>query len=96
LIDHGDELPVAADAAFVLEPAVPYPRRWAEANEAGVRLRGQLHRLGLVEAADQVRAQVNAAGVGVVELGSVSPQTARALAELLAGAGPPRPRSPAA
>ena len=78
------EDPAATDAVFVLEPGVPYPRRWAQAHDTAVMLRGELHRLGLVELAGRVRAEVSTAGVGVVDLGAVSPQAARALAELLA------------
>lgn len=104
MVDRGEDQ-AAADAAFVLEPGVPYARRWAHAQDAAVVLRAELHRLGLVELADQVRAEVNVYGVGVVVLGSISPQTGHALAALLAAiragagtdngrsAGPPRPRS---
>jgi hypothetical protein len=87
VVDNGDAPTGAADLAFVLEPGVPYPRRWAEANDAVALLGAELDRLWLTELGARVRAEVSAAGVGLVDLGRVSPAAARALAELLATDG---------
>jgi hypothetical protein len=91
-----DEQPVPpvgidADAAFVLEPQVPYVPGWAQAQRALEALLVELAACGLDGRLAYARAEVTVAGVGVVELGRVTPGTARALARLLAAARLSRP-----
>lgn len=76
----------AGEPAFVLAAGVGYVRGWAEAHHAVERLREALRAAGLADRVPGVRADVTVAGVGVVELGRITPQTARQLAALLATA----------
>ncbi len=88
-MSEGQEVPPVGDAAqpaFVLEPGMPYVTGWAEADVAAGVLRRELAACGLAERVPLVRAEVTAAGVGVVELGRVTLATARVLAGLLAAA----------
>ena len=72
------------DLAFALADGVPYVRRWGEACHAAEALRGELGACGLARRVPHLRAEVTVAGIGVVELGRVTPATAERLAELLA------------
>jgi hypothetical protein len=76
----------ADESVFVLRDGVPYVRGWACANQAAARLRDELAGCGLAGRVAGVRADVTVAGVGVVDLGRVTPATAELLAELLATA----------
>jgi hypothetical protein len=82
----GEARPAGAgsDLAFLLHERVPYVRGWAGAEKAADGLRNELVASGLAEGVAGVRAEVTVAGVGVVELGRVSPATAEVLAGLLA------------
>ncbi|OLB82028.1 MAG: hypothetical protein AUI14_01375 [Actinobacteria bacterium 13_2_20CM_2_71_6] len=85
--DEAETVPVdEAEPAFVLEPGVPYVAGWAKADHAARQLRAELAAWGLVERVPFLRAEVTVGGVGVVELGRVTPATARLLAALLASA----------
>lgn len=77
----------AAEPAFVLREGVSYVRGWADAEDAVAGLRGELDRCGLAGRVAGLRAEVTVAGVGVVDLGRVTPATAQMLAALLAIAG---------
>jgi hypothetical protein len=82
-----DQVPVADDEpAFVLYAGVPVVPGWAEAQRAVEELLVALGRCGLAGRLPHTRAEVTAAGIGVVDLGRVSPVTARLLARLLAEA----------
>lgn len=83
-----------AEPAFVLLPGVAYVSGWATAHEAVRGLRAELAACGLADRVAYLRAEVTVAGVGVVELGRVTPATARLLAELLAAARHERPGPP--
>ncbi|MFI5958133.1 hypothetical protein [Cryptosporangium sp. NPDC051539] len=63
---------------------MPYVQGWMEAAGAVAALRDELTACGLDERFGGLRAEVTVAGVGVVELGRITPATARALARLLA------------
>ncbi|WP_210429821.1 hypothetical protein [Streptomyces physcomitrii] len=58
-------------------------REWYEARDAVVALRDVLTAAGLDREFPYLRADLNAFGYGVIELGRVSPETAERLAELL-------------
>ena len=81
----GEGAPVgeAAEPAFVLLNEVPYVRNWARAEDAATRLRAELAACGLEDRVAGVRADVTVAGIGMVELGRVTPAVAELLAELL-------------
>jgi hypothetical protein len=74
----------AAEPAFVLHRGVAYVRGWAYAEDAVARLRAELAGCGLAGRVAGVHAEVTVAGVGVVDLGRVTPATAEMLAALLA------------
>ena len=74
------------EPVFVLEAGVPYVPDWTEAQRALAELLVELAACGLAGRLPHARAEVTAAGVGVVDMGRVTPQTARLLARLLAGA----------
>ena len=59
---------------------------WYEAREAVAALRDVLIAAGLAEHFPYLRADVNAFGHGIVDLGRTSPEAAARLAELLARA----------
>jgi hypothetical protein len=85
-VADGEARPVgeAGDLAFLLDGRVSYVRGWHGAETAADRLRYELAGCGLAAGAAGVRAEVTVAGVGVVELGRISPATAEVLAGLLA------------
>ncbi|RLL68890.1 hypothetical protein [Streptomyces sp. Z26] len=58
-------------------------REWYEARDAVVALRDVLTAAGLEREFPYLRADLNAFGHGLIELGRVSPETAERLAELL-------------
>ncbi|SHN24415.1 hypothetical protein SAMN05443668_10463 [Cryptosporangium aurantiacum] len=70
----------------VLHEEVPYVQGWMGANEALTALRKALEACGLKGCLPYARADVTVAGVGVVELGRITPETAGRLAALLARA----------
>ncbi|WP_173056116.1 hypothetical protein [Phytohabitans houttuyneae] len=78
--DDGGSDPEASGVALVA--GVPYVRGWADAEAAAELLRAELAAWGIGDRM-RVHAQVSAGGVGVVELGWVSPEVARLLAGLL-------------
>jgi hypothetical protein len=87
LMDNDHTLPggMDAEAAFVLETGVRYVPDWTEAHRAVQELLVELAGCGLAGRLPHARAEVTAAGAGMVDLGRVSPETARLLARLLAG-----------
>jgi hypothetical protein len=74
------------EPAHVLSPGIGYVRGWAHAARAAAALDKELRACGLDDALPYLRAEVNVFGVGIVELGRVTPDTAHALAALLARA----------
>jgi hypothetical protein len=66
-----------------LLPGTSYAKGWKEANDAADRLATALVAVGLADQFAYLKADVNVFGVGLVSLGTVTPETARALAELL-------------
>ena len=70
--------------AHTLTKGVPYVRGWARAARAAAALKHELNACGLPTALPYLKADVNALGVGTVELGRITPQTAETLAALLA------------
>lgn len=74
----------AGEPCDVLEEPVPYVQGWMEAAGVVAVLRAELAACGLDERLPGVRAEVTVAGVGVVELGRITLETARRLAALLA------------
>ena len=76
------------DPVWLLEPGVPYVPGWAEAQCAVAELLAELAACGLGGRLAYARAEVTSAGVGVVELGRISPATARRLTQLLRAARP--------
>lgn len=82
--DHADPSAAeAAEAAFVLTSGVPYVAGWAEAASAAEALRAELIACGLGGRLPHLRAEVTVTGAGVVEMGRITPRTARLLARLL-------------
>ena len=93
-VDDGD----AAEGgrpAFVLEAGVGYVPAWVEADAALRALVRELAACGLAGELPYARAEVTVAGVGVVELGRVSPATVWRLVRLLAAARAPSGEPPA-
>ena len=74
----GDELP--EDAA---RWAPTRSREWYAARDAVAALRDVLTAAGLEREFPYLRADLNAFGMGLIELGRISPETAQRLAELL-------------
>lgn len=70
----------------VLHEGVPYVQGWMDANGALTALREALAVYGLAESVPYARADVTVAGIGVVELGRITPEIARRLAAILARA----------
>ncbi|MDR8414629.1 hypothetical protein MTP10_38620 [Nonomuraea sp. 3-1Str] len=60
-----------------------YVRAWAEAQRAATQLKDSLAGAGRGDAMPYLRADVNEFGVGFVELGRVSPETAALIARAL-------------
>jgi hypothetical protein len=75
-----------AEPAYILTEGIAYVRGWAHAARATAELEKELHACGLSDAFPYLRAEVNVFGVGIIELGRITPETAQALAGLLAEA----------
>jgi hypothetical protein len=75
---------VCARPAATLRPGVAYVRGWAEGTRAADILADPLRAAGLDDDFPSLKADVNVIGQGVVHLGPVRPETAAALARLLA------------
>lgn len=79
-----DDAQEDAEPAHILSQDIAYVRGWAHAARAAATLARALHDCGLTDALPHLRAEVNTFGVGIVELGRITPDTAYALAALLA------------
>lgn len=75
-----------AEPAYILTEGIAYVRGWAHAARATAALRTELSACGLSDALPYLRPEVNIFGVGLIELGRITPETAHALAVLLAQA----------
>ncbi|MFB9832907.1 hypothetical protein [Actinoallomurus acaciae] len=84
--DPPDSTAQAAEPAHILTEGIAYVRSWAHAARAAAALEEELRTLGFSDAVPYLRAEVNAFGVGTVELGRITPDTAYTLAALLAHA----------
>ncbi|MFF3469153.1 hypothetical protein [Streptomyces sp. NPDC002619] len=78
-----DRRGVVAKRAENLMPGVPYVRCWAQARRSAGALAAQLTALGLELDFPGLAADVNVSGDGLVRLGSVQPEAALILAELI-------------
>lgn len=78
-----DRRGVVAKRAENLMPGVPYVRGWAEARRSASTLAEQLTALGLEPDFPGLAADVNVSGDGLVRLGTVRPEAAQLLAELI-------------
>ncbi|MFE3168277.1 hypothetical protein [Streptomyces sp. NPDC059224] len=74
---------VVAKRAEDLMPGVPYVRGWVQARRGAGALATQLSVLGLETDFPGLAADVNVAGDGLVHLGTIRPETAAVLAELI-------------
>ncbi len=74
---------VCARPADCLTPGVAYVRGWAEGKSASDGLAEVLRAVGLEVDLPGLKADVNVFGDGVVTLGTVRPDAARLLADLL-------------
>jgi hypothetical protein len=96
--DTPHEAETDAEPAYILTEGIGYVRGWAHAARA-TNVRGwahaarattaldrELRACGLTDALPYLRAEVNVFGVGIIELGRITPETAQALAALLARA----------
>ncbi|MEW1776197.1 hypothetical protein [Streptomyces sp. NPDC086777] len=79
-----DRWGVVAKRAENLMPGVPYIRGWAQARRSAGALAEQLTALGLESDFPGLAADVNVSGDGLVRLGSIRPEAALMLAELIA------------
>ncbi|MGW3422606.1 hypothetical protein [Streptomyces phaeochromogenes] len=79
-----DRRGVVAKRAENLTPGVPYVRGWVRARRGAETLAGQLAALGLESDFPGLSADVNVFGDGLVSLGSIRPEAAALLAELIA------------
>jgi hypothetical protein len=84
--DDSDDAGSDAEPAYILTEGIAYVRGWAHAARATTALEKELRACGLTDAFPYLRAEVNVFGVGIIELGRITPQTAQALAGLLARA----------
>jgi hypothetical protein len=84
--DDTDDAKDEAEPAHLLDKGVPYVRGWAHAARAATALESELRACGLDGALPYLRADVNVFGVGIIELGRITPDIAYALAALLATA----------
>jgi hypothetical protein len=75
-----------SEPAHILQDGIPYVRGWAQAVRATTALEKALNACGLGDAMPYLRADVNAFGVGAVEMGRITPETAYAIAALLSQA----------
>ena len=81
---EGDELSlVEGEPAFILDEGIAYVRGWMDAQQSVVTIKAALAELGQDGAMPYLRADVNAFGRGIVELGRVTPQTAILIAKAL-------------
>ncbi|MFK0160252.1 hypothetical protein ACIQVK_50375 [Streptomyces sp. NPDC090493] len=78
-----DRWGVVAKRAENLMPGVPYVRGWAQARRSAGALAEQLTALGLESDFPGLAADVNVSGDGLVRLGSMRPEAALMLAELI-------------
>ncbi|MFJ5639872.1 hypothetical protein [Streptomyces sp. NPDC093223] len=78
-----DRWGVVAKRAENLVPGVPYVRGWAQARRSAGALAEQLTGLGLESDFPGLTADVNVTGDGLVRLGSIRPEAAMVLAELI-------------
>lgn len=78
-----DRWGVVAKRAENLMPGVPYVRGWAQARRSAGTLAEQLTALGLESDFPGLTADVNVSGDGLVRLGSIRPEAALMLAELI-------------
>ncbi|MEU0968467.1 hypothetical protein ABZ357_24650 [Streptomyces sp. NPDC005917] len=78
-----DRWGVVAKRAENLMPGVPYVRGWAQARRSAGTLAEQLTALGLESDFSGLTADVNVSGDGLVRLGSIRPEAALMLAELI-------------
>ncbi|MFC8131578.1 hypothetical protein [Streptomyces sp. NPDC057302] len=65
-------------------PGVPYVRGWTQARHSAGLLASQLTDLGLESDFPGLAADVNVFGDGLVRLGTIRPEAAQLLAELIA------------
>jgi hypothetical protein len=84
--DTPHEAETDAEPAYILTEGIGYVRGWAHAARATTALDRELRACGLTDALPYLRAEVNVFGVGIIELGRITPETAQALAALLARA----------
>ncbi|MEU6554627.1 hypothetical protein ABZ915_30785 [Streptomyces sp. NPDC046915] len=78
-----DRRGVVAKRAEDIMPGVPYVRGWAQARRSAGALAAQLTALGLEPDFPGLAADVNVSGDGLVRLGTLRPEAARMLAELI-------------
>ncbi|GGY88504.1 hypothetical protein [Streptomyces poonensis] len=78
-----DRRGVVARRAENLMPGVPYVRGWAQARRSAGALAAQLTTLALEPDFPGLTADVNVSGDGLVRLGTVRPEAALLLAELI-------------
>ncbi|MER6533712.1 hypothetical protein ABT215_07845 [Streptomyces sp900105755] len=78
-----DRWGVVAKRAENLMPGVPYVRGWAQARRSAGTVAEQLTVLGLESDFPGLSADVNVSGDGLVRLGSIRPEAALVLAELI-------------
>ncbi|MEU9455690.1 hypothetical protein [Streptomyces sp. NPDC048277] len=78
-----DRWGVVAKRAENLMPGVPYVRGWAQARRSASAVAEQLSALGLESDFPGLTADVNVSGDGLVRLGSIRPEVALMLAELI-------------
>ncbi|MBQ1092062.1 hypothetical protein [Streptomyces sp. B93] len=78
-----DRRGVVAKRAENLMPGVPYVRGWTQARRSTGGLAAELTALGLESDFPDLKADVNVSGDGLVDLGTVRPEAARLLAELI-------------
>ncbi|MFI6250229.1 hypothetical protein [Streptomyces sp. NPDC051016] len=79
-----DRRGVVAKRAENLMPGVPYVRGWVQARRSAGVLAAQLTALGLEPDFPGLAADVNVSGDGLVRLGTIRPEAAMMLAELIA------------
>ncbi|MFJ8600400.1 hypothetical protein ACIREM_17080 [Streptomyces shenzhenensis] len=78
-----DRRGVVAKRAENLMPDVPYVRGWAQARRSAGILAEQLTALNLESDFPGLAADVNVSGDGLVRLGTIRPEAAEVLAELI-------------
>jgi hypothetical protein len=81
-----DDTDTDAEPAHILNPGISYVRGWAQAARATAALDQELRACGLTDAFPYLHAEVNVFGVGIIQLGHITPETAQAIATLLAKA----------